>query len=83
MPIIAKHQAITADEKLIKVLEIISKLHNKLDQDFMKDFIIDICKRYTDKVNEVNKLDLSSSLIGINKFEIEYMERILKEFSAE
>lgn len=83
MPIISRQQAVTTEEKLDKILEIISKMHNTLDADFMRTFILEICQRYCDKINEVNKLNLSSSLIGMNNFEKEYMERIINEFKID
>jgi len=83
MPIIPKHQAITTEDKIAKAFEIIGKIHNKLDADFLKLFLLDICQRYCDKIYETNQLSISSSLKSINTYEVEYIERIIKEFKQE
>jgi hypothetical protein len=83
MPIIPKQQPNTTEEKLDKVLEILSR-SNSHESDFIRTFILEICQRYCEKVREMESLDiLSNAVIKMNKYEMEYMERIIKTFKQE
>lgn len=84
MAIIPKQQAITSEEKLDRILEILSKNYHQNDADFLRTFVLEICQRYCEKVREMESLDvLSNAVIKMNQFEMEYMERIIKEFKQE
>lgn len=78
MAVIPKHQINTTEEKFDKVIEILSGMYNKIDADFVKSFVFEICTRYIDKVEEVKPF-LSSSLQSMNEFEVEYMKRVIKD----
>lgn len=84
MAITFKQQAITTEQKLDRVLEILSKNYHQYDADFLRTFILEVCQRYCEKVREMESLDvLSKAVIKMNQFEMEYMERIIKEFKQE
>lgn len=84
MAITFKQQAITTEQKLDRVLEILSKNYHQYDADFLRTFILEVCQRYCEKVREMETLDvLSKAVIKMNQFEMEYMERIIKEFKQE
>lgn len=82
MPITPRSQIMTTEDKLGKVLEIIVTMRNQQDASTIRSFILELCKRYLDKDQELKKYT-SDAVAAMNEFESRYLERILKEFGSE
>lgn len=81
MPIEARQQIYSTEDKFAKILEIISRIRNPGEALFIRNFILEICSRYLDKANELNKI-ASPSVTTMNKYETEYIERLIRELSS-
>jgi histone H3/H4 len=80
MPIAARQQIYTTEDKFANISEILSKIKSPADASFMRNFIVEICKRYLDKEEELSKF-VSPAVAAMNKYESEYIERVIRAFS--
>lgn len=72
MPIGAKIQAVTLEDKLFRVIGIISTMRNQSDADLLRSFIFDLCQRY---INKEKQFPSTTD----EHFELEYIERLIKD----
>lgn len=83
MPIGARQSvAMTTDEKFSEINRIISTIRNIGDQNMIRSFILELCKRYIDKDRELHQI-ASPAVKAMNAFETEYITRIIKDMSLE
>lgn len=81
MPIGARQQAVTTDEKFSQVMQIIGNIKSPHERSIINNFILELSQRYITKDKELHGY-ISPSIKAMNTFETEYMERIIKEFGS-
>jgi hypothetical protein len=80
MPIIPRSSSPTTyEERIAKVAEILTKLHNPNDAQFIKNFIFDLCKRFIDKSKEFERY-VNPQIEALDR---RYVESIIKDLDLE
>ena len=79
MPIAAREQPKTTEEKFDEIIRIINNIRSPQDRAMINSFIMELCQRYIGKDKELQGF-VSPSVKAMNAFETEYIERILREF---
>jgi len=81
MPVAIRRQIFTTEEKFNEALRVLGTIRNQADQDYLRNFIMEIAKRYIDKDKELEKY-VSQSVKEMNAFERSYIETIIQAFTA-